>query len=379
MAIKDTGSISITDISNEFTGSKPHALNEYYRGGAYVHDNTAIVSDHNSTIPTSGEISVGDFYGATNLFYLQISENVENYDVLAEAEAAGWNEISKIVLLINKGVYVWSDDTAKPALLVPNIGQAVTIENSGYIMGKGGNGGEPGYSATSGRLSGKNGGDAISVGDATVIINNSGFGFIGGGGGGGGAGVLTSGGGGAGGGNGGTGFSIKVSNVIQFNYGGVGGAPGEKGANSLYNEKNTGGVGGNAGGSGAGVHYQYSSYTNGAGGGGGRVGTTYSGASARIPFAGRKAWPGGYGGGQNSPGGANGYYLWETGGSTATAGSGRSINASGGGGGWGAPGGTGVDNGGTGGAGGRAVSFGFGSNVTVNNDPNGIIYGAYLR
>jgi len=368
MAIKDTGSISITDISNEFTGSAPHALNEYYRGGAYVHDNTAIVPDHNSTIPTSGEISVGDFYGATNLFYLQISENVENYNVLTEAEAKGWNEISKIVLLIDSGVYVWSDDTAKPALLIPNIGQAVTIENSGYIIGKGGKGGVH-YAAINPSVSiGGDGGVAIAVKDATVIINNSGLGFIGGGGGGGGGGVQAGGGGGAGGGVGGAGAGGAV--------GGAAGTIGEKGSNAAFNGGNTGGIGGNAGGSGGGVQENKGTDTRGAGGGGGRRMASTAGASARIPSGEGQDWPGGYGGGNNSPGGAYGYYLWKTGGSTTTGGSGRFNHAGGGGGGWGAPGGAGYS---AGGAGGRAVSLVFGSNVTVNNDPNGRIYGAYLR
>tara|TARA_R110000822_G_scaffold41583_9_gene113196 strand:- start:2088 stop:3197 length:1110 start_codon:yes stop_codon:yes gene_type:complete len=369
MAIKDDGSISITDISNEFTGSAPHALNEYYRGGAYVHDNTAIVPDHNSTIPTSGEISVGDFYGATNLFYLQISEDVKNYDVLAAAEARGWNEISEIVLLVDKGIYVWSDDTAKPALLIPNIGQTVTIENSGYIMGKGGKGGVY-YAEINPSVSiGEAGGVAIAVKDATVIINNSGNGFIGGGGGGGGGGVQAGGGGGAGGGVGGVGLSGSGA-------GGAGGTIGEKGSNSALNNGNTGGIGGNAGGSGGGVQENKGTDTRGSGGGGGRRMASTAGASARIPSGEKEDWPGGYGGGQNSPGGAYGYYLWQTGGSTTTGGSGRFDHAGGGGGGWGAPGGAGYS---AGGAGGRAVSLVFGSNVTVNNDPNGRIYGAYLR
>ena len=36
MAIKTSGTISFTDIVNEFGGAAPYSLNQYYRGGARV-------------------------------------------------------------------------------------------------------------------------------------------------------------------------------------------------------------------------------------------------------------------------------------------------------------------------------------------------------
>lgn len=51
MALQTSGAISLLNIATEFGGSAPHSLSEYY--GA------------SSGIPTSGVISIGNFYGAT--------------------------------------------------------------------------------------------------------------------------------------------------------------------------------------------------------------------------------------------------------------------------------------------------------------------------
>lgn len=52
MTLQSSGAISINDIVGEFGGTAPHGLTEYY-GAA-------------PGIPTSGAISIGDFYGASN-------------------------------------------------------------------------------------------------------------------------------------------------------------------------------------------------------------------------------------------------------------------------------------------------------------------------
>lgn len=64
MAIKTSGPISIQDIVNEFGGSPPHALNEYYSGGGLV------PSGANPNVPSSGAISLQNFYGARKLVIL---------------------------------------------------------------------------------------------------------------------------------------------------------------------------------------------------------------------------------------------------------------------------------------------------------------------
>ena len=58
MALQQSGTISLSDIQNEFGGSNPISLSEYYR--------SALVPNFPPTIniPVSGTISFDDFYGA---------------------------------------------------------------------------------------------------------------------------------------------------------------------------------------------------------------------------------------------------------------------------------------------------------------------------
>lgn len=58
MALPSSGEMSLQMIAQFYGGGAPHSLSEYYRGGAYV-PNTAV----NNGIPTSGPISLQNFYG----------------------------------------------------------------------------------------------------------------------------------------------------------------------------------------------------------------------------------------------------------------------------------------------------------------------------
>jgi len=60
MAVTSSAPIDIGDLVTEFGGSAPHSLTEYYRGGSLVPNTTA-----NNSVPTSGAISLTDFFGAT--------------------------------------------------------------------------------------------------------------------------------------------------------------------------------------------------------------------------------------------------------------------------------------------------------------------------
>ena len=61
MALPSSGVLTLDDIQTEFGGTNPIDLSDYYRGGGLV-PNTA----GNAAIPTSGVISVTDFYGSAN-------------------------------------------------------------------------------------------------------------------------------------------------------------------------------------------------------------------------------------------------------------------------------------------------------------------------
>lgn len=61
MALPSTGELALTDIQTEFGGGNPIGLSEYYAGGLYVPSGT---TGDGGAIPTTGEITIGDFYGS---------------------------------------------------------------------------------------------------------------------------------------------------------------------------------------------------------------------------------------------------------------------------------------------------------------------------
>jgi hypothetical protein len=267
--------LSVNAIAAEFGGTVPHSLSEYYRGGALV-GNTPT----NAAIPTSGQISIGNFYGsAAGPSRVAIPIVINNfrgtynlYTNRGPTYVAGQSDITLTLgptgeLLNNSNTY---------ALLVPNEfnpADTVTIVNNGYIYGAGGPGGAGGAAMTAPASqhtpsasagiggNGTRGGDALYV-NRPVTVQNNGT-IAGGGGGGGGGGARTAalpptkpaspnrraaGGGGGGGGGAvsgqGTGgtlgsaalFSGPLTNVVL--------APGQSGSQAL------GGVGGSGGGGG---------------------------------------------------------------------------------------------------------------------------------
>jgi len=253
--------ISMTTIATEFGGTVPHSLSEYYRGGGLV-PNAPI----NAAIPTSGAISMGNFYGATNRVpvSLTITGNTYNYDVFANRGPAYVAGVSDITVTVNPGVTVGSTSTGAFAMLVPsgfNPGDTVTVVNNGVIQGRGGNGGAGGPSSaplpSRPGSPGGGGGNAISVSRPTVITNN---GVVAGGGGGGGGSPGrttvnpkgTTYGGGAGGG-GGAGFDGGTGGAagVGTNGGSPAGSPGTSAAGGAGGgtplQPNIGGPGGGRG------------------------------------------------------------------------------------------------------------------------------------
>ena len=309
MAIPGPGTaISMNTIAAEFGGTVPHSLSEYYRGGGLVPNAPA-----NAAIPTSGQIAIGDFYGAVNrvAINLVISGNAYNYDVYDNRGPTYAPGSSDITVTVNPGVTVGSTSVPAYAMLVPSSfgpGDTVTIINNGTIQGMGGTGGTggavvnvPGTGALTPGNPGGGGGNAIYVNRPTVITNNGTVASGGGGGGGGGAGSVQqpakvpyrSGGGGGGGGAG-------------FN-GGVAGAggPAYSGAPSNFRSGTPGSAGTSpAGGAGAPRYFfpvNPSLGSAGPGGAGGGRGAAGSAGGASIT-GGNPSRPGG-------PGGAAGNYI----------------------------------------------------------------------
>jgi len=184
MALPDSGVLSLDDIQTEFGGTNPISMSEYYRGGSFVTNN-------NTDIPTSGEISFSDFYGGVKEFTLTISSNTQEADVRTLAVSAGWDETLPLGVVVDTGVYVWSDDVANGGLIVAgSFPSGITILNKGYIMGKGGYGAYPqGPLNTPAQRDAQAGGPAVQItSSSTVDITNNSGAYIAGGGGGGGRG-----------------------------------------------------------------------------------------------------------------------------------------------------------------------------------------------
>ena len=272
MAIPGSGPLKISEIATEFGDTAPNSMSEYYRGGSLVPDAPA-----NTSIPTSGAIGIGDFYGATNRVAvpLTISANTQNYDVYTQASASPLYTagIADVTLTINPGVVVGSSSTGTYALNVPNAfnaGDTVTIVNNGTVIGRGGNGGSGGSGFTNPGGGGGNGGNAVYVNRALILTNN---------------GTLAGGGGGGGGGGGAqnnSSFTPKGSPSPSGSGGGGGG----------------GGAGNTAGSGGGGGPSPFG--TGGSGGGGNTTSGGGGGAGTPGPTPGG---PGGSGGGQGANGG----------------------------------------------------------------------------
>ena len=112
MPLPTTSTISLSQIRDEFGGSTQTSLSQYYRGGLLVPNNT-----FNNTIPTTGTISLSQFYGTAayvgfstfsesnvgttfdsfisagfsiNAFGTVTSYNVTNFDFPNETDRGTW-------------------------------------------------------------------------------------------------------------------------------------------------------------------------------------------------------------------------------------------------------------------------------------------------
>ncbi len=183
--------ISMTTIATEFGGTVPHSLTEYYRGGGLVNNTPTTAS-----IPTSGTIAMGNFYGTAQsplrvTIPIVLSTPQTNYDVYANRGPTYSPGASDIIVTVNPGVNIAAPSVPAYAMLVPaafNPADTVTIINNGLITGSGGpaGAGAPGVGGGPGlATNGSGGGNALLVQRPTIIQN---AGTIAGGGGGGGGG-----------------------------------------------------------------------------------------------------------------------------------------------------------------------------------------------
>jgi hypothetical protein len=186
MAVKGSGALSIlNDIVAEFGGDAPHSLSEYYGGGTYV------PAGANPGIATSGQINFGSHYNAVAATVLNITSNVNNYDIGAQAIAAGGDKSTPVILTINAGVTVGSTSSGTAAMYTGtgwSSGTTINITNNGSIVGSSGSnstqtgsetgtGGNGGKGATPYGGSGANGGSGTSGSASADSTNNGGNAF----------------------------------------------------------------------------------------------------------------------------------------------------------------------------------------------------------
>ena len=68
MTLPSSGPLTLANIQTEFGGSNPISLSEYYAGGAYVPAGT---SGTYGAVPSSGTISIRNFYGTSKILDTQ--------------------------------------------------------------------------------------------------------------------------------------------------------------------------------------------------------------------------------------------------------------------------------------------------------------------
>lgn len=121
----------------------------------------------------------------TAIIFVNDTANVNLRNILL---ANGWDGISVVTqtVIIESTAKIYSTSTSTPAFDTGSlpVGSVINITNNGYILGKGGRGGN---SARPNGLAGSPGGTALKVQATTNLTNN---GIIGGGGGGGGSGGM---------------------------------------------------------------------------------------------------------------------------------------------------------------------------------------------
>ena len=206
MACPASGTITIQDIVDEFGGSTPHSLSEYYRDG----DN---VPGNNTNVPTSGTIDLADFYSAVNEVQYTCSSDVQNLNLETAFTTSNWESTVPKRLIVNSGVTVGTTGSNYAINIPDSMAGTLTIDNSGNIYGS------PGAAGSAGSAGGV-GGTAIFIHSGNtssdITINNaSGANIKGGGGGGGGGGTGGTGGAGGTGGQGGNGSYYGASSTTS--------------------------------------------------------------------------------------------------------------------------------------------------------------------
>lgn len=95
MALPSSGPLTLTDIQTEFGGSNPIGLDEYYAGGANVPAGT---SGTYGAVPSSGAISIQNFYGTAKVTSVKYFTGPANMGEGISMNAYSTNNIASMTL-----------------------------------------------------------------------------------------------------------------------------------------------------------------------------------------------------------------------------------------------------------------------------------------
>jgi uncharacterized Zn-binding protein involved in type VI secretion len=248
----------------------------------------------------------------TFVFVETILVNTANYNLRANAVAAGWNQVAPLIatITVGPGVIISSAGVNTPAWRTGSIfpsGSKLTLVNNGYIVGRGGVGGG-GTRATGFAGSGGGGGAGVTIGAAGAgNVGTNGYGGFNGNDGQ--PGTLTR------GGAGGAYVEYGVAVNLGPGYGGFNAGKGGPALEATYDltitNNGTIGGGGGGGGQGGGGIQRNTSLVFAAGGQGGDLGAPGSQGGTKEVLVGRGG--AGIGGAGGEPGVAvigNAYILW---------------------------------------------------------------------
>ena len=85
--LQSSGSISLSDLGNFFSDGSPHSLSEFYKGGTLVPTNIT-----GGSVPTSGAISLSDFYGVdTGPTAAKVGLSDAFFDTTGNGTDASWS------------------------------------------------------------------------------------------------------------------------------------------------------------------------------------------------------------------------------------------------------------------------------------------------
>ena len=138
MPLQSSGSISLSQIASEFGDSQPHSLSEFYAGGS-----AGVTSGGAPNVPSSGEISFDDFYGAANQVTETASNNQTNI-VLSSVFGSNWSASIPKVYSVPSGVNVGGTGGTPAITASSGMGGTLNILVAGTVTGTGGSGGSGG-------------------------------------------------------------------------------------------------------------------------------------------------------------------------------------------------------------------------------------------